>query len=176
MRDPRTVVKMMALVWLSLLGASPAFAGSSPLGTWVKKSEGGPGGMTLTIEEWGPGKAKLTWRLASAKTVLTLVSKLDGSPAPLLIDGKPSGETMAIKLVDKRHTSTTVADERQAARLVEVDVLGGLQHADRRERHGRVGRRQHRRQVDRGLGPQVTPVAQGRSAFTMNMSTPPALG
>ena len=39
--------------------------------------------------------------------VLTLVSALDGNDAPLLIDGKPSGETMAVKLVDKRHAVTT---------------------------------------------------------------------
>ena len=38
---------------------------------------------------------------------MTLTSALDGSDAPLLIDGKPSGETMAVKLVDKRHAITT---------------------------------------------------------------------
>ena len=108
MKISRTVLKLMAALLLSLVAASPAFAASSPVGTWVKKDEAGKPGMTFTIEEWGPGKAKLTWRTAASKMVLTLVSTLDGSPAPLMIDGKPSGETMAIKLIDKRHTTTTL--------------------------------------------------------------------
>jgi hypothetical protein len=40
--------------------------------------------------------------------VLTLAAVLDGSYAPLLINGKPSGETMSIKIVDKRHATGTV--------------------------------------------------------------------
>jgi hypothetical protein len=40
--------------------------------------------------------------------VLTLVSPLDGSPAPLLVDGKPTGETMSITVVDKHHAVTTL--------------------------------------------------------------------
>ena len=68
-----TVVMVMfvSLVWL--MGASPAAAADSPIGTWVKKSETGKPAMTLTMEEWSPGKAKLTWRVAMSKVVLTLV-------------------------------------------------------------------------------------------------------
>lgn len=105
-RSLAAFVLMMAasLVWLK----GPAEAASSPVGTWVKKSGGASKGMTLTIEEWSPGKAKLTWRIADSKMLLTLVSALDGSPAPLLVDGKPTGETMAITVVDKHHTVTTL--------------------------------------------------------------------
>ena len=103
-----TVVMVMFAALLLLVGASPAAAADSPIGTWVKKSETGKPAMTLTIEEWSPGKAKLTWRIPMSKVVLTLVSALDGHDAPLLIDGKPSGETMSVRLVDKRHTVTTV--------------------------------------------------------------------
>ena len=35
-------------------------------------------------------------------------SAFDGREVPVLLDGKPSGETMAITLVDSRHTSTIV--------------------------------------------------------------------
>jgi len=108
MKLSRTVLKMVVALSLSLVGAPPASAASSPVGTWVKKTESGQPGMTLIIEEWGPGKAKLTWHVPNQKIVLTLVSKLDGSPAPLLIDGNKSSETMAIKLIDKRHTTTTL--------------------------------------------------------------------
>jgi len=42
------------------------------------------------------------------KMVLTLESRFDGSPAPVLIDGKPSGETMEITRVDDHHLSTVL--------------------------------------------------------------------
>ena len=88
--------------------ASPAVADDSPVGTWVKKDEASNPKITLTIEQWGSNQAKLTWNVKQAALVLTIVSKLDGNDAPLLANGKPSGETMAIKLIDKRHSSTVV--------------------------------------------------------------------
>jgi hypothetical protein len=98
----------MAVLVLGLLAAGwPAAAADSPVGKWVKKVEPGKMAMTLTIEEWG-SKAKLTYTLKDAKMVLTIVSNLDGSDAPVLLSGKPSGETMAIKRVDKRHATTVV--------------------------------------------------------------------
>jgi hypothetical protein len=101
------VLMVMAASLVGLEG--PAEAASSPVGNWVKKSGGSSKAtMTLTIEEWSPGKAKLTWRIADSKMVLTLVSPLDGSPAPLLVDGKPTGETMSITVVDKHHAVTTL--------------------------------------------------------------------
>ncbi len=106
MRRSLTVLMVAAL--LSLIGASPAEAAGSPVGTWVKKAEAGKPVMTLEIEEWSPGKAKLTWHIAQANMVLTIVLPLDGTSAPLLINGKPSGETMSTKLVDKLHTTTIV--------------------------------------------------------------------
>jgi len=36
------------------------------------------------------------------------VSALDGTFAPLLLNGKPSGETMSIKLIDRRHATGVV--------------------------------------------------------------------
>jgi len=88
--------------------ASPAGAADSPVGTWVKKAEGGKPEITLTVEAWGTGKAKLTWRFKGMDLVLTLDAALDGSDAEVLMNGKPSGETMAITLVDKRHSTTIV--------------------------------------------------------------------
>ena len=92
--------------WLA--GAPPATAAGSPIGTWVKKAEGGKPAMTMTIDTWGPGKAKLTYDIKEPPVVLTIVSALDGNDAPVLINGKPSGETMAIKMVDPRHSNTVV--------------------------------------------------------------------
>jgi hypothetical protein len=37
---------------------------------------------------------------------MTVDSRFDGSDAPVLADGKPNGETMALKRVDDRRTTT----------------------------------------------------------------------
>jgi hypothetical protein len=89
-----------------LLIVSPAAAADSPVGTWVKKVESGKPGMVFKIEKWGSDGAKLTWELKNAKMVMTLATKLDGKDAPLLINGKPSGETMAITRIDKLRSAT----------------------------------------------------------------------
>jgi hypothetical protein len=100
---------LLAMVFATLLaGAPPAEAADSPIGTYLKKAEAGKPAMSMTIEQWAPGKAKLTYRIQDPPIVLTIVSALDGSESPVLMNGKPSGETMAIKLVDKLHSSTVV--------------------------------------------------------------------
>ena len=83
-----------------------AAAEPSPAGVWVKK--GTKTAMTMTIVKWSDSKAQITWDIKSANIVLSLVSSLDGKDAPVLMNGKPSGETMAIKRVDKRHATTVV--------------------------------------------------------------------
>lgn len=40
--------------------------------------------------------------------LLTVESRFDGSDAPLLIGGKPSGQTMAITRVDDHHASAVL--------------------------------------------------------------------
>jgi hypothetical protein len=89
-------------------GAPRADAADSPIGTYVKKEEPGKPGMTMKIEQWEPGKAKLTYHIKDPPIVLTVSSALDGTETPVLMNGRPSGETMAIKLVDKLHSSTVV--------------------------------------------------------------------
>jgi hypothetical protein len=104
-----TMQILLAMVVAALLaGAPPAEAADSPIGTYLKKAEAGKPAMSMTIEQWAPGKAKLTYRIQDPPIVLTIVSALDGSESPVLMNGKPSGETMAIKLVDKLHSSTVV--------------------------------------------------------------------
>lgn len=90
-----------------LAGAAPAVAADSPVGTWLKKEANGKTAMTMTIEKWGDS-AKLIYHIKDPPIVLTIASALDGSESPVLMNGKPSGETMAIKLIDKRHTTTTL--------------------------------------------------------------------
>src|SRR6476469_8532056 len=97
-----------------LAGAPPAQAADSPVGTYLKKAEAGKPAMSMTIEQWAPGKAKLTYHIKDPPIVLTIVSALDGSEAPVLMNGKPSGETMAIKMVDKLHSVTSVKMDGKA--------------------------------------------------------------
>jgi hypothetical protein len=96
------------VVATSLMGAPSAEAAESPIGTYLKKVEAGKPSMTLTIGQWGLGKAKLTYRIQDPPIVLTIASALDGTEAPVLINGKASGETMAIKRLDNLHSSTIV--------------------------------------------------------------------
>ena len=67
---------------LLLMHAQPAAAADSPVGSWVKKTEAGKPAMTLEIEQWSPGKAKLTWHIPKANMELTLVTALDASARP----------------------------------------------------------------------------------------------
>ena len=90
-----------------LAGAAPVQAADSPVGTWLKKEANGKTSMTMTIEKWGDS-AKLIYHIKDPPIVLTIASALDGSESPVLMNGKPSGETMAIKLVDKMHSVTIV--------------------------------------------------------------------
>jgi len=104
-----TIRSVVAMAFVALLASPPAAgAADSPIGTYLKKAEAGKPAMTMTIEQWAPGKAKLTYHIKDPPIVLTIVSALDGSESPVLMNGKPSGETMAIKLVDKLHSVSVV--------------------------------------------------------------------
>src|SRR5258706_4521825 len=82
------------------------------IGTWQKRDPKGVA-MIMTIERAGAG-LKITYRFpgATAKGLenmtMTIVSPLDGSEAPVLLNDKPSAETMAIKRIDGSHSVTVV--------------------------------------------------------------------
>ena len=104
------MMRLLAAMVLGALlaGAPPAEAADSPVGTYLKKAEAGRPAMSMTIEQWAHGKAKLTYHIKDPPIVLTIVSALDGSESPVLMNGEPSGETMAIKMLDGLHSSTVV--------------------------------------------------------------------
>lgn len=93
--------------------AAPVVAeGILEVGTWVKRGSG-KAPLVLTIEAAGSAR-KLTYRLRLADGRLdpnyeqVLITKLDGQDAPLLERGRPSGQTMAIKRLDTRHSHTVI--------------------------------------------------------------------
>jgi hypothetical protein len=69
-------------------------------------------GMTMVVEACCNGGRRLIYHVVIDKTetLLTVESRFDGGDAPVLMNGKPSGETMAIKLADDHHASTVAAD------------------------------------------------------------------
>ena len=113
MRRLLTVSVVLFSFAVLLVGAPPAAAADSPVGTWVKKAKPGEHehAMMLTIEAWGKGKARLVWTFKGQGmdgVIMSVVSALDGKEAPVLLNGKDSGETMAISLVDKLHSLAVV--------------------------------------------------------------------
>ena len=95
-------------VVVCLLSLSPLVqADSLPIGTWVQRD----GVLTMTVEETGNG-VQFTYKLVgpdgSASTIMSILSRLDGTDVPVLINGKPSGQTMGIRTIDSRHTFTVL--------------------------------------------------------------------
>ena len=76
--------------------------------TWVRTDALGKG-ITMTVEACCNGGLRLVYQIppmgGQPATTLTIDSPMDGTDAPTLIGGKPSGQTMAIKRVDDRHYS-----------------------------------------------------------------------
>jgi hypothetical protein len=104
----------LALAVLCFLAASSASAQVAP-GTWVKRDRTRDTVTMMIVEREGPG-LRITYRLmADAKpvagAVMTLVTLLDGADAPLLLDGKPGGETIAMRRIDANHTASVLKFE-----------------------------------------------------------------
>jgi hypothetical protein len=97
-----------ALILLAITAVAQADTGILSTGTWVQRG----GVLVLTIEEAGAGR-KLTYRTRGPdgkfmKGELTLVTMGDGKDAPMLVDGKPSGQTMAIRKIDATHAHSVI--------------------------------------------------------------------
>jgi len=75
-------------------------------GTWVQTAP--MKGLTMTVEGCCSGGRRLIFHipLGQKTQTMTVESRFDGSDAPVLADGKPNGETLALKRVDERRTTT----------------------------------------------------------------------
>ena len=97
------------------LGPGRSLQAQIGIGTWVRTAATtspptSPTKMTMTVEACCGSGRKLTYHFDVNGTdmVMTVESRFDGSEAPMLVNGKPTGGTMAIKRTDDRHTSTIV--------------------------------------------------------------------
>jgi hypothetical protein len=81
------------------------------VGTWVRKPDASaPKGMTMVVEPCCNGGRRLTYHVPinGADTLLVVESPFDGTDVPVMIAGKPSGETMAIRRVDALHLTAVL--------------------------------------------------------------------
>ena len=96
---------LLVLIWGGEANAQLA------VGNWARTDPGGMG-ITLTVEACCNGGFRLTYHIPAMgdqpPATLTVDSPLDGTEVPVLLNGKPSGETMAIKRVDALHVNGVV--------------------------------------------------------------------
>jgi hypothetical protein len=100
-------VAFLTLVALVTQARAQFFAGT----TWVRTDAEGKG-MTMSVAACCNGGYRLTYQIPAMggqpAMVMTIDSPLNGSDAPTLIGGKPSGQSMAIKRVDDHHYTAVV--------------------------------------------------------------------
>jgi hypothetical protein len=76
------------------------------LGTWIRSEATEHGGrLSMTIEAGcGTVGRRIIYRVVGHDDVfMSIDSPMDGTDVPVLVHGKPTGQTMAIKRVDDRH-------------------------------------------------------------------------
>ena len=109
-----TILKARSFAWgvamLGALGSARSLHAQIDVGTWVRQATDSMPAMTMTVEACCNGGRRLIYHIViqGTETLLTLESRFDGSEVPVLMGGKPSGETMAITRVDAHHLSTIV--------------------------------------------------------------------
>jgi hypothetical protein len=79
--------------------------------TWVRTDDEGKG-MTMSVAACCNGGYRLTYQMppigGRPAVLMTIDSPLNGTDAPTLVGGKPSGQSMGIKRVDDRHYTAIV--------------------------------------------------------------------
>src|SRR5262245_31640984 len=102
----------LAVGVLILLTDSAALEAQMVVGTWVRTpTKTAPGTMTMKVEPCCGSGYKLTYRFDVGQqqtTLMTVASPFDGSEVPVMVDGKPTGETRSIKRIDGHHATTVL--------------------------------------------------------------------
>jgi hypothetical protein len=100
---------IFVLAFTAALGhASQSYAQFAAGTTWVRTDAAGKG-ITMSVEACCNGGLRLTYRVppmaGQPETTMTVDSPMNGTEAPTMVAGKPSGQTMAIKRIDDHHYS-----------------------------------------------------------------------
>jgi len=95
----------VAVLWA--IGSIAVVRAQLGVGTWTQTINGKPTGMTMTVETCCGTGYRLTYHLPPAAAEMTMIveSALDGKDAAVMVAGKASGETMALKRIDATHIS-----------------------------------------------------------------------
>lgn len=97
------------LAVLLAIGSIAVLRAQLGVGNWVQTIGGKVTGMTLTVEACCGSGYKLTYHLPEMPgMVMTVESALDGKDVPVLMGGKPTGETFAMKRIDATHVTTAM--------------------------------------------------------------------
>ncbi len=120
---------------LVLLVAAPLFAAGSPfLGTWVERLDANAKRprMTMTITDAGVGKRLITYTTPGSPRKMTVLTSGQGEDSPVLVDGRPTGQTMAIRITDARHRETIVKSngEKTGESRAEISADGKVMKVD----------------------------------------------
>jgi hypothetical protein len=94
-----------------ILGSVGSLHAQIELGTWMKKADSGKTALSMEVSRCcGTQGRRLTYHLLFGQQnhLMTVDSPMDGTEVPVLLDGKPIGETMAIKRLDPHHAFTVV--------------------------------------------------------------------
>ena len=107
MTHTRTIRLALGMIAVCVIGSANSASAQAGVGTWERQGVQRPGQpLTMTVELCCRAGRRLIYRIPGIDAVLTVESPFDGSEVPVLLDGKPSGETMAIKQTDDRHWTT----------------------------------------------------------------------
>lgn len=107
-------MKAFIAVVVLLASAQPLWASDALIGTWVPRNKqvapGMAGSMTLVVDRFGADGRKFTWhiKINDKESVMVVESPMNGTEATVMVDGKPTAETMAVKRLDDRHSFTVI--------------------------------------------------------------------
>jgi len=108
----RSIASLVFLVFVGWVSQAQAQFGVGS--TWVR-TDAAAKGLTMSVEACCNGGLRLIYHVAAAAgqpaTTMTVDSPMDGKEVPVVVAGKPSGQTMAITRVDDHHyTSVSKAN------------------------------------------------------------------
>ena len=101
-------MKRIALVIGFTCVSAILWADGIQTGTWVRRANKDGISSTMLVEAAGAGQ-KITLKArfgTGASSTMTITTYWDGKDATVYIDGKASGETMALRMVDDHHITT----------------------------------------------------------------------
>src|SRR5947208_3361656 len=100
-------MKRIAIVTGLLILGTTIWADSPWTGTWVLREQR-QGSLIMTVEEMGSG-LKITYTIVGSNgpaATWSIQTQLDGKDVPTVMNGQPTGQSLATRRLDSRHWFT----------------------------------------------------------------------